>query len=67
GMAPEGESTSVPVKGHAKDVLSELAGGLRSGMSYVNASTLLEIKDKARFIEMSGSGLSESKAHGVRS
>lgn len=66
GMAPEGESTSVPVKGHAKDVLSELAGGIRSGMSYVNASSLAEIKDKARFIEMSGSGLSESKAHGVR-
>lgn len=67
GMAPEGESTSVPVKGHAKDVLLELAGGIRSGMSYINATQITEIKDKARFIEMSGSGLSESKAHGVRS
>lgn len=66
GMAPEGESTAVPVKGHAKDVLLELAGGVRSGMSYINAAALDEIKDKARFIEMSSNGMSESKAHGVR-
>lgn len=67
GMAPEGEITSVSVKGHVKDVLLEVCGGIRSGMSYINANETAEIRDKARFVEMSPSGLSESRAHGVRS
>ncbi|MGE0528793.1 MAG: guanosine monophosphate reductase [Bdellovibrionales bacterium] len=66
GMAPEGESTAVPVKGHVRDVLLELAGGLRSGMSYINATELGEIPEKARFIEMTPSGFRESMAHGVK-
>ena len=66
GMAPEGESTAVSVKGHVKDVLLELAGGLRSGMSYINATEIREIVEKARFIEMSSAGYLESRAHGVK-
>ena len=65
GMAPEGESTFVSVKGHVKDVILELSGGIRSGMSYVNAAVLSEIRDKARFMEMSSAGVFESRAHGV--
>lgn len=66
GMAPEGESTQVNVKGHVKDVILEVAGGIRSGMSYVNATTIAEIREKAQFIEMSANGIAESRAHGVR-
>jgi IMP dehydrogenase len=66
GMAPEGESIFVGVKGHVKDVIHELTGGLRSGMSYINAVTVSEIREKARFIEMSSAGFSESRAHGVK-
>lgn len=66
GMAPEGESTFVTVKGHVTDVIHELAGGIRSGMSYVNATTIEEIRQKATFMEMSSNGISESRAHGVR-
>lgn len=65
GMAPEGESTKVFVKGHLSDVVGELAGGLRSGMTYINASSFPEIMEKARFMEMSTMGLNESRAHGV--
>lgn len=67
GMAPEGESTSVFIKGHLSDVIGELAGGLRSGMTYLNANTVSEIKEKARFMEMSSMGYNESRAHGVHS
>ncbi len=66
GMAPEGESTYVTVKGHVSDVLHELCGGIRSGMTYMNATTIDEMKEKALFMEMSSNGISESKAHGVR-
>jgi len=65
GMAPEGEATAVAVKGHVRDVLLEICGGIRSGMSYVNASTLVEIRENASFIEMSQAGYVESHAHGV--
>jgi IMP dehydrogenase len=64
GMAPEGESTTVAIKGSVRDVVSELAGGLRSGMSYINATEIHEIVERARFIEMSSSGVRESGAHG---
>jgi IMP dehydrogenase len=66
GMAPEGESVETPIKGHAQDVILELTGGLRSGMSYLNAETLAEIPQKARFMEMSFNGISESRAHGLK-
>ncbi len=67
GMAPEGESTHVNVKGHVDNVILELTGGIRSGMSYVNAVTIAEIKSKAKFMAMSANGITESRAHGVRS
>lgn len=67
GMAAEGESTLVSIKGHVKDVILELSGGIRSGMSYLNATSISDIRLKARFIEMTASGFSESKAHGVKS
>ncbi len=66
GMAPEGEATMVTVKGHVSDVINEMAGGLRSGMSYLNATQILEIQNSALFIEISSQGYSESKAHGLR-
>lgn len=65
GMAPEGESTFVTVKGHVRDVILELTGGVRSGMSYLNAVEFPEIAEKALFIEMTVSGQNESRAHGV--
>jgi len=67
GMAAEGESTLVNIKGHAKDVVLEMTGGIRSGMSYVNAISIAEIREKARFIQMSAAGAAESRAHGVKS
>ncbi len=65
GMAPEGESTSVFIKGHLSDVIHELAGGLRSGMTYINANTVSEIMTKDSFIEMCPMGYKESGAHGL--
>jgi IMP dehydrogenase len=66
GMAPEGESTTVNVKGPVAVVIHELLGGIRSGMSYVNANTIKEIRENAQFMEMTPNGISESRAHGVR-
>jgi IMP dehydrogenase len=65
GMAAEGESTMVGVKGHVLDVLLELSGGIRSGMSYLNANAISELREQAIFMEMSGAGFQESRAHGL--
>ncbi len=67
GMTAEGESVKVPVKGHVEDVIDELSGGLRSGMSYLNAPSIPEIREQAQFMEVTPMGQSESRAHGLRS
>lgn len=65
GMAPEGESRMIPCKGSVENVIAELAGGVRSGMTYLNANDLLAIENNALFMEMSSSGMSESRPHGM--
>ena len=65
GMAPEGESRMIPCKGSVVDVIHELSGGVRSGMTYLNATNLMEINKNALFMEMSSSGMLESKPHGM--
>ncbi len=64
GMAAEGVSRWIPCKGSVENVVDELTGGLRSGMSYLNAQSLKEMKSKARFMQISSSGLFESRAFG---
>ncbi len=66
GMAAEGESTWVPCKGSVENVIDEICGGIRSGMTYINAQTISELNEKARFIEMTAAGHIESGSHGVR-
>ncbi len=65
GMAPEGESTQVAIKGHVTDVIHEICGGIRSGMSYLNCGSIAEIKENARFVEITNNGYAESRAHGL--
>lgn len=65
GMAAEGESRMISVKGSVENVIGELAGGVRSGMTYLNANRLCDINKNAIFMEMSASGMSESKPHGM--
>jgi IMP dehydrogenase len=66
GMAAEGESTYIPSKGSVAHVVEELMGGLRSGMTYIGVDTIEAMSETALFIQMTASGMSESKPHGVR-
>jgi len=59
----EGVSTTVPVKGSAKQVLEYLDNGIRSGLSYSGARDILELQMKSEFIVQTPSGQSESKTH----
>ncbi len=64
-IVAEGVETFIHYKGAAKDVIYQLVGALRSGMSYSNARTIGQLWKNARFMEISAAGFRESKAHGV--
>ncbi len=66
GMAAEGESTMIPSKGPVGHVIEELMGGLRSGMTYIGVDNIKAMQDTTLFMQMTASGMSESKPHGVR-
>lgn len=66
GMAAEGESTIIPCKGSVKNVILELTGGIRSGMSYLGVERVEDISEAGLFIEMSNAGVLESHAHGKK-
>ncbi len=64
-LVPEGIEGQVPYKGKLGDVVYQMMGGLRSGMGYVGAAGLAELREKARFIRITNAGLLESHPHGV--
>lgn len=64
-LVPEGVEARVPFKGALADVVFQLMGGLRSGMGYVGAENLDELRAKARFVRITSGGLKESHPHDV--
>jgi IMP dehydrogenase len=64
-VVPEGVEAVVPYRGPVEDILHQLIGGLRSGMSYAGASTIEEFWDKAEFIRITRAGKQESGVHDV--
>ncbi|HZA81427.1 MAG TPA: IMP dehydrogenase [Actinomycetes bacterium] len=58
---PEGEEMEFPLKGPVAKVVQELVGGLRSGMSYVDATTIPDCWDKASFVRQTQSGRLEAR------
>lgn len=61
----EGVEAAVPYRGRAREVLTQLVGGLQSGMSYSGAHSIEELQEKAIFVRMTGAGLRESGPHDV--
>jgi IMP dehydrogenase len=61
----EGVEAAVPYRGKVREVLTQLVGGLQSGMSYSGAHSLDEFHQKAIFVRMTGAGLKESGPHDV--
>ena len=61
----EGVEAMVPYKGTVTDILKQLTGGVRSGLSYCGAHTIPQMQDNAEFIKMSRAGFAESQPHDV--
>jgi IMP dehydrogenase len=59
--APEGVHGEVERKGSVKDVIKELAWGIRSGLSYGGATNLVELRQNAEFIRVTAAGQYENQ------
>lgn len=61
----EGVEAAVPYRGSAREIFSQMIGGLQSGMSYCNAHNVDELYENAVFVRMTQVGLAESRPHDV--
>lgn len=62
---PEGVEAMVPYKGSVVEIVRQLSGGLRSGLSYCGAKTIAEMQRNAEFIKITSAGIVESQPHDV--
>ena len=60
---PEGVASYIPYKGSVTDILSDLEGGIRSGLSYTGARTIPELQRKAEWARQTSAGTIESGTH----
>ncbi len=61
--APEGVEGTVPYRGEASKLIWQMMAGLRSAMSYSNASTIDEFQRVAEFVRVTPLGLRENTPH----
>ena len=64
-LVPEGIEGRVAYKGALAPLVYQLIGGLRSGMGYVGAATIKDLRTKAQFVQITSAGLRESHPHDV--
>ncbi len=64
-IVPEGVEAMIPYKGAVADVIYQMVGALKSGMSYCNAKSIDALWKNARFIKITEAGFRESKSHNI--
>ena len=61
----EGIAIDVPSRGPVKEIVQDLMGGIRSGMTYCGAETIMDLQRKAQFMEITPAGRVEGTPHAV--
>jgi len=61
----EGVEAFVPYRGNCHEIVAQLVGGIRSGLSYCGARTLTELQQNASFVRLTPAALKESYPHDV--
>ena len=64
-LVPEGIEGRVPYRGTLAEMVTQLVGGLRSGMGYTGCRNIKEFQEKTRFLRITAAGLRESHVHDV--
>ncbi len=64
-LVPEGIEGRVPYRGTLAEMVTQLVGGLRSGMGYTGCHNISEFQERTRFLRVTAAGLRESHVHDV--
>jgi len=64
-FVPEGIEARIAYKGTLEETVTQLVGGLRSGMGYTGCKNIEELQNKAKFVRITSAGLRESHVHDV--
>jgi IMP dehydrogenase len=64
-LVPEGIEGRVPYRGTVAMIITQMIGGLKSGMGYCGSATISDLQQKSRFVRISAAGLRESHVHDV--
>ena len=64
-LVPEGVEGRVPYKGPLSDTIFQLVEGLKHGMGYCGTRCIEELKNKSKFVRITGAGLKESHPHDI--
>jgi len=64
-LVPEGIEGMVPFKGSVENVITQLVGGIRSGMGLTGSATIADLRSKAQFVRVTHAGMKESHVHDV--
>jgi IMP dehydrogenase len=60
---PEGVASYIPYKGSVQEILQDLEGGIKSGLSYTGARNLEELRRKVEWARQTSAGTQESGTH----
>ncbi|MDR0951512.1 MAG: IMP dehydrogenase [Oscillospiraceae bacterium] len=64
-LVPEGVEGRVPYRGPVSETIYQMMGGLRSGMGYVGAPDIAQLRTASRFVRITNAGLKESHPHDI--
>lgn len=64
-LVPEGIVGRMPYKGELVESMNQFIGGLRAGMGYCGAKDIAALKEHAKFLKVTSSGIHESHPHDV--
>jgi len=64
-VVPEGVESVVPYKGPVAEIVGQLIGGLKSGMSYTNSRAIAELQNNVDFVQITSAGMRESGPHDI--
>ncbi len=64
-FVPEGIEARIAYKGTLEETVTQLVGGLRSGMGYTGCKNIKELQTNAKFVRITSAGLKESHVHDV--
>jgi IMP dehydrogenase len=65
-LVPEGIEGRVPYRGLLRNIVHQLAGGVRASMGYVGCASIEEMRTRPKFVRVTNAGSREAHVHDVQ-